>query len=199
MKRNITGLCVASAFALGATVSAQSGAGTEATTGSAAQRQAAGIMSGTGDVTVTGCLQRGADGNYMLMNATAETGAATASAGTTASSSTADATAPVGTSGSTPAPRAYALRGGTDLSQHVGHKVQVTGSEKSGASAGSSTTTAASGTTASSGNSSSAASTSTTPDAAAASTTAGGNGATRGSATSSLDVQSVRMIASSCS
>src|SRR5262249_21131445 len=121
------------------------------------------------DLIVTGCLERGADGMFTLANAREEAKSeASAATGTTGTSSTATS----GTSSSTPSHN-YRLEGGTDLEKHVGHKIQVTGMLKEGASS---------------------------PGAAAGTSTAGTSGAASGKADAKqLDVKSVKMIAASCS
>jgi hypothetical protein len=121
MNRISTGLSLAAAIGLAATLSAQTASTTTAKTDK------------DHDVTVTGCLSKAA-GGFMLNNARVETGASssttTASGTTTAGSSTTSAT---GTSGTTPAAGAsgaamsWMLTGDSDLEKHVGHKIQVTG------------------------------------------------------------------------
>src|SRR3954452_17272796 len=120
MNRISTGLSLAAAIGLAATLSAQTASTTTAKTDK------------DHDVTVTGCLSKAA-GGFMLNNARVETGASssttTASGTTTAGSSTTSAT---GTSGTTPAAAAsgaamsWMLTGDSDLEKHVGHKIQVT-------------------------------------------------------------------------
>jgi hypothetical protein len=141
------------------------------------------------DISVTGCLARSADGNYMLTNAridpagsasTATAGEAGATAtGTSGTTSTATATGTSGTtaatattptepagSGTANSGSTWALSGGSDLDKHVGHKIQVSGREVKATPPPSETTTSTS---------------------------------TASSAQQKLDVQSVKMIASSCS
>jgi len=163
-------------------------------------------MSRDKEVTITGCLQRGADGNYMLTNAmmddamhggastTGTTGSTTSgtTAGATTSGSSMDRAA--GTAAST-----WTLEGGTDLDKHVGHKIQVTGRELSSSKKDYDTSSA-------SGTASGTSATGTT-----AGTTATGTTGTTGTTSSEmssrsesgsgqkLDVKSVKMISSSCS
>ncbi|PYQ69513.1 MAG: hypothetical protein DMG04_27985 [Acidobacteria bacterium] len=76
------------------------------------------------EVTVTGCLSKGADGNFMLMNARAENKPST----TTGTSGTTTTTPPAsGSTSSSTTAMTWKLEGGTDLDKHVGHKIEVTG------------------------------------------------------------------------
>jgi len=206
MTRIGTGFCVAAMLGCMATVGAQTSTSTDQ------QRSSATAQSG--DISVTGCLAKAADGSYTLTNAKMDNQASsttasgsgsttTASSGTTAGtsgSSTTTASGTTGTASSSPSASSamnsastWVLSGGSDLDKHVGHKVQVTGrsAATSSASAGAtgSTTAATSGTTAGS----------------TAGTATGTTGATSPSGTSSsasqhrLDVESVKMISSSCS
>jgi hypothetical protein len=172
MKRMSTGLTLAAAIGLAATLSAQTASTTTARP-----------MAGDKDheVTVTGCLSKAA-GGYTLMNARVEPGASsstTTAAGstTTAGSSTTTAT---GTSGTNPeagaagAAMSWMLTGDSDLEKHVGHKIQVTGKTNWDGSmdhnrASSSTSTTSISTTTASGSE------------------------------PRLDVKSIKMISSSCS
>jgi len=152
------------------------------------------------EVTITGCLSKGADGNYMLTNASEDKAGST----TTASGATT-----TGTTGTTAAnePKngmhsmTWKLEGGSDLDKHVGHKIQVTGrtdwkdsmDRRPGDDTNPPTTT--SGTTGSG----------TTTGTSTTGTTASGSESQRRSATTTdanqpkLDVTSVKMISSSCS
>jgi hypothetical protein len=128
-------------------------------------------------ITVTGCLQRDANGSLILANAHIQPAAA--AAGTYGST-----TGTTGTTGTTATTEStWKLDGkATELDEHVGHKIEVTGKEKSpdSTSATSATTTTASGTT--------------------SSTMSGQR--TKAADTvdmKKLDVKSVRMISSSCS
>jgi hypothetical protein len=193
MTRTAVGLCAAAAIGLVASVGAQSGTSqTPATTTSKDARE----------ITVTGCLQRGADGNFTLTNAKMDnmerSGSSTASTtgptGSTATSSTAGGSAM--TAGST-----WTLEGGTDLDKHVGHQIQVTGhsiradrKDDDDAAATSTTTgtTGTSGTTATG-------TTGTTGTTGEATATPSAQKTDRGTHTRKLDVTSVKMISSSCS
>jgi len=107
MKRTATGFCVAAAFGCIAMLGAQTST-TPTTAGQSA-------MDKSRDVTITGCLSKGADGNYMLNNAMMMDHAGAGMGG--------GAAMPTG------APMSYMLSGGT-LKPHVGHKVEVTGMMK---------------------------------------------------------------------
>jgi len=181
MKRTTSGLCLAAAFAFAASLGAQT---TTTTSGD--------------EISVTGCLARGATGGFVLNNAHAgsdmnhSTAAAgtTGTSGTTAGTTTGSATGTTsGASGTTygsmnAAGSTWKLEGdSSELEKHVGHMVQVTGKEGDhGSMSGSSTTTTASG--------------STTTSSATGTTGAAG---TSGTASRNLDVKSVKMISSSCS
>ena len=205
MKRTMTGLCIAAAFGFVASLGAQS----STTTTASGQN--------SNDMTITGCLERGANGNYVLANAQTDnsmdrsggssaTGTTTTgTTGTTGTSGTTSGTTATGSAAGTTADHmnamnSWTLEGGQDLDKHVGHKVQVTGREASSSSmnhSGSATGTTSSGTTG------------TTSGTTATGTTSGTTGTTgSGSAYSSghgtasgrtLDVKSVKMISSSCS
>jgi len=215
MTRRFTGLCIAGAFAFAASAAAQS------TTTTAPQSSS----TPGHEVSVTGCLAKSGDGTYMLTSARVEpagsasattttgsstttTGSSTTTAGTTATgtSGTATTTAPsnAGAAGRMTA-ATWVLQGGTDLDKHVGHKVTVTGNATwnppSGAAANT-TGGAATGTTAGATTAGSAVGTS------GATTTAGTTGEQRAPSSSAdrmsnsnprLNVESVKMIASSCS
>ena|SRR2546423_5731374 len=194
MTRTVWGMCIAGVFACAVSVGAQS---TTTDQRSRMSESAAGHA-----VTVTGCLTRSGDGSYMLTNArmdnsmgdrsdaTTTSGAgATTTAGTTAGGATVGTT---GTTSSTPTNTAesvaatskamsWSLQGGSDLDKHVGHKIQVSGRTSFDASKDQSAAnpTATTGTTAGS-----------------ATSTAGSAAANAGEPL--LDVQSVKMIASSC-
>jgi hypothetical protein len=169
-----TVLSLAAAFGFAATLAAQ-------TTTSTATPQRDRMSDSKNEVTITGCLSRGADGKYMLTNAYMD------KAGTT--TTTAGSTTTAGTTGSatTPARSEHAmtwrLEGGNDLDRHVGHKIQVTGhtdwkeSDRTGSNPPTSTATTG--------------------------TTAGAEQRDRRTTTDmnqpKLDVTSVKMISSSCS
>jgi len=183
MKRTVTGLCVATAFGCIATLAAQTPppAGQRTTTADKAR-----------EVTITGCLTKGADGKFTLTNARVDNPTAGSTAtGTSGTATAGTTTPPAGAMNQAPA-MTFALAGGSDLDKHVGHKIQVTGktvwdSMDKGKTPDS--TTAAAGTTAG---------------------TVGTSGTTSTAATQEqrkdpladqprVDVQSVKMIAPSCS
>jgi len=182
MTRTATGLSMAAAFLAAATLGAQ----TTSTPPPTSQSQSSmHDRSDNSDVTVTGCLQKGADGNYILTNATmgADTSTTSGTTGTTGETSGATSTSSARSSSGTMAASAttWRLSGGKDLDKHVGHKIQVTG--KTTWDPAMSHTSAAS------------------PDP---STTAGGATTTAGTSGSRgmqphLDVQSIKMISTSCS
>jgi hypothetical protein len=189
MMRTMTGLCAAAAFGIVLPLGAQSN--TQSTTaqsgsqsGTATTTAARAAETADRAITMIGCVQRGADGSFMLMNAQAESGvSSTAGVGATGSA--------VGTSGSVAAgvatptpPMTFVLKGG-ELAGHVGHKVQVTGrSDWDAASASmtksrSSTSTASTGATPSAGAETTAAGTNTAGTTAASPTgTTGSSAAT---------------------
>jgi hypothetical protein len=191
MNRMASGLCIAAAFSFAASLGAQT------TTSSAT-----GTMNHDKDIVVTGCLQRGADGNYMLSNAKmdesdrAGTSTSTGTTGTAGTSTTSGTTA----SGSATGGSAMGSRGASastwtlegsssDLDKHVGHKIQVTGKEVDSSHSNMGTTGSTTGST----------SGSTT-----GTTGTSGSEASSGRSASSptgpkLDVSSVKMISSSCS
>jgi hypothetical protein len=201
MKRTVTGVCVAAAFGCIATLGAQ----TPTTSTTAGQR--APMADKARDVTVTGCLAKAADGKFTLTNARIENpvgdpssttaGTSTTTAGTTTAGTTAGTTANTTTSSegamNRAAATAFMLAGGSDLEKHVGHKIQVTGrtewNNPTDRSRTPETSTSAAGTTAG---------------------TVGTTGTTTTAATEDqrkdtradqprLDVQSIKMIAPSCS
>ena len=169
MKRTATGLCVAAAFGFVASIGAQT-----PPTPTAVQPPAASSRDAN-DISITGCLQRGADGKFILanarldtdMNRSSSTGSTAGSTAGTTGSATSSATATTGgsatssTAAAMDTPKSWTLEGGQDLDKHVGHKVQVTGraatgtaakdddAAKAGASggAGSTATTGTTGTT----------------------------------------------------
>jgi len=194
MKRMATGFCVAAALSCVATLGAQAPTGTSG-------EQRTSTMDKAKDITVTGCLSKGADGKYMLTNATVDNPSSTAG---TSGSATATPPASAGatsgtsagaTSGTSAAAASWTLSGGTDLDKHVGHKIQVTGKASMDSTMDHGrtpdSTAAAAGSTAGAG-------------------TVGTSGSTATAATEEqrskdmnarhqLDVQSVKMIAATCS
>jgi hypothetical protein len=192
MKRQVwTGGIAAVALACGVSLAAQTPAATQSGTPST--------------VTVTGCLQRGnsmsgttgttgsatsgtsaasasasASDHFMLTNAKMGSGSSstTGAAGSATTGTTGSGTSATGAAGSSTSGASYVLEGSTsDLSSHVGHEIEVRGkidSSSTGSSYGS-----------------------------GASTGSAAAGATTGSASATsaqkLQVESVRMIASTCS
>jgi hypothetical protein len=117
MKRMTTGLCLASAIGLAATLFAQT-----PTTTTAGKDH---------DVTVTGCLSKAA-GGFMLNNARMDTGTPSSTTTASGSTTTAGSTTATGTTGTNRegaagAPMSWMLTGNDDLEKHVGHKIEVTG------------------------------------------------------------------------
>jgi len=202
MKRTATGLGVAAAIACAVTLGAQT------STTPAGQRTSS-TTDKSHDVTVTGCLARDTGGGFMLNNARMDDG--TSSTTTTSGTTTAGTTGATTTSGtnasatkSNAPAMSWMLSGGNDLDKHVGHKIQVTGKTTFDASMNHTSTASAAG----------AGTTAASPDPT---TTAGGaTGTTAGAAGTTgtleeqrsrdghgtqprLDVQSIKMISTSCS
>jgi hypothetical protein len=205
MKRVTTGFCVAATLGCIATLGAQTS--TTPTPATAGQRTA--TTEKAREVSITGCLSKGADGKFMLTNARIDPAGSTSTTGTSGTSTSATPTTTPGTTaaGTTAAnapAMSWALMGGSDLDKHVGHKVQVSGStawdpamDHSRMPASSSAAGSTAGTTAG-----------TTTGTAAGTT--GTSGTTATAATEEarkdmkadqprLDVKSVTMIAPSCS
>lgn len=143
MTRTATGFCVAAALGLTVSVGAQTTTTTpQTTTDSRSMRS----DKGAHEVTLIGCLARGADGNYTLNNARMNDAMSNRAATTT----NPEPTTPTGTSGSTTTePSAtttagnsmsWTLEGGHDLDKHVGHKIEVTGHTEWNASSSASST-----------------------------------------------------------
>jgi hypothetical protein len=128
-------------------------------------------------MTLTGCLQKSADGNFTLTNVQADSKSATGSSGAaptgTAGATTPGATSSAATSGSA---ATWNLRGGTDLANHVGHRVAVTGK----AAAATSATPGA------------------TPGATTNPPTSAAGAASSASNVRTLEVASVKMVAATC-
>ena len=181
MTRMATGLCVAAALSV-ATLGAQTPAPTT-------QRSDA-----AKEITLTGCLSKGADGKYMLTNAKLDN-PSTATAGTSGTTTPPTST-PSATAGAMNTAASWTLSGGTDLDKHVGHKIQVTGKaamdatmdhrtpDSTAAAAGSAAGSTAAGTVGTSGSTATAAEEQRkeTKDTAPR-----------------LDVSSVKMVAATCS
>jgi hypothetical protein len=196
MKRTAIGFCVAAALSCVATLGAQ----IPSTSTSADQRTP--TTDKAKEISVTGCLSKGADGKYVLTSAKIDS-PADATAGT---SGTTTPPATAGTTPSTPSATAnaastWALSGGSDLDKHVGHKVQITGKatmdsrmpDPTAAAAGSAATgSAATGAVA-------AGTVGTSGSTATAAAEEQRNKDTRSASQPQLDVQSVKMIAATCS
>ena len=193
MNRIASGLCIAAAFSFAASLGAQTSTSSASSTS----------MGSDKEVTITGCLQRGADGNYMLTNAMMDDamhGGGTSTTGTTGST-TSGTTAGTTTSGSAmgrsagTAASTWTLEGGSDLDKHVGHKIQVTGRQlesskkdyDTSSAAGTSTGTSATGTTA------------TGTTGTTGTTSSQMSRSSESASGQKLDVKSVKMISSSCS
>ncbi len=225
MTRTFTGLCVAAAFGMVASLGAQ----TTATSTPSQRSHSAMSNSSRGDeVTVTGCLEKGADGNYILTNARFDrgaagayqgaTGATSGTSGTTTGTSTTAGTTTGSSSGSmsgtTSTSRSgeagtgttFRLEGGKNLDKHVGHRIQVTGREEHSSSSASNygSSSGTTGSTAGTTGSTTGTTAGTTGSTAATGTTAQTGSMHHGEMGTSasaprLDVKSVKMISTSCS
>lgn len=179
MTRIGTGLCVATALGCMVTLGAQ----TQPPPPTSTTDQRSAMSDRARDISVTGCLAKGADGRYMLTSAKMDSPSSSSTASTAAGTSTT-----AGTTGTTPTPSTAGTAGASlmlmgssdsDLEKHVGHKIQVTGkSAWDGMDRG---RTGTAGTTGS-----------TPPTPATGATTATAD-------QPRLDVQSVKMIAATCS
>ena len=190
MTRLATGLCVAAA--LSCALNAQ----TPSTSATAGQRTSA---DSAREVSITGCLSKGADGKFVLNNAKLDnpTGA---TAGTSGSTTPAPATTPgtpSATAGAANTATSWALSGGTDLDKHVGHRIQVTGKTAMDSTMDhrtpDTTAAAAAGTPAAG---------SATPTGTSGSTATAATEEQRNKSNANqprLEVQSVKMIAATCS
>ena len=189
MNRTASGLCLAAAVGLAATLSAQSPTTTTASPSAAGDRE----------VTISGCLSKAAGGGFTLTNARIEPNAsastttapgATTTAGTSGSTTTAGATGTSGEAASASPAMTWMLSGDSDLEKHVGHKIQVTGktSWKDSMEHGRTSTSTAGG-----------AGTTAAPPSAATST--GTSTTTAGGSADQprLDVKSIKMVSTSCS
>jgi hypothetical protein len=198
MKRTATALCVAAAMAWVV------GLGAQTSTTTASQRSSS-TMDKEHDVTVTGCLARETGGSFMLNNARMDTGGSsstTTSPGSTTTSGSSTTESRSSASMSNAPAMSWMLSGGNDLDKHVGHKVQVTGKTSWDSSMSHTSTASAAG----------AGTTAAQPDPTT--TTAGTAGTTGTTGTleeqrshdrdghgehPKLDVQSIKMISTSCS
>jgi len=170
MKATAIGLCVAAGLGFAVTLGAQS--------------QTASLK--PGEIAVTGCLQKSADGMFALTNAQIDP-AASGLPGASASGATGSgSTATTGTTGTTATkPMTYSLQAGTaDLATHVGHKVQITGKPEAMSSSGAATGASGSTNAPSSG--------------AAGAPQSGSSSSSTSAANPKLDVSAVKMIATTC-
>jgi hypothetical protein len=206
MKRTATGLGVAAAVACAVTLGAQT------STTTASQRTS--TTDKSHDVTVTGCLARDSSNGFMLNNARMDNGASsstTTTSGTTTTGTTGAAGGGATTSGtnasasmSNAPAMSWMLSGGNDLDKHVGHKIQVTGKTTWDPAMNHTSTASAAGagTTAASPDPTTTAGGATGTTAGAAGTTGTRDEQRKGDAHGMqphLDVQSVKMISTSCS
>ncbi len=109
MAHQIRGLSIAAAAAFSVSLAAQSSTSTATAQGTLTDKA-------RHDVTVTGCMAKAADGRFMLTNAMIEP--AEPAGPTSPSMPAVDAMNTLMT---------WTLAGGSDLDQHLGHKIQVTG------------------------------------------------------------------------
>ena len=186
MNQKTTAFCVAAAFGCIATLGAQTP--TSTTSGQSNTMRNAPAK----DVMVTGCLAKGADGRFVLNNAKIDD---PASSSTTAGSTTAGTPAtPPASKTNMPAASTWVLGGGTDLDKHLGHKIQVTGKTTwDGSMSSSGATTGGTSTT---GTPTTAGTTGSAPTSGEQRTTTESD---KGANQPRLDVQSIKMIAASCS
>lgn len=144
MTGRTTGLCVAGIFGLAISLGAQ-------TTTTA---QTTSMDHNRDHIAVTGCLQRDANGGFILANARIDPSEHGGSSSTTTTTGTTGTTATTTTSGTTTAEGSEAHRmsenegtwklegSSSDLDRHVGQRVTVTGREDSSSSSTATTTTA---------------------------------------------------------
>ena len=185
MKRTATGLGIAAAVACAVTLGAQTSTTTAQRTSSTTDKAK--------EVTVTGCLAKDTSGSgFMLNNAKMDNGASSTT--TTSGSTTATSGTNASSMSSGPAMN-WTLSGGNDLDKHVGHKIAVTGKttwDSSMNHTSSAASPAGAGTTAATPDPT------TTAGAATAGTTGTREGSSRGMQPR-LDVESIKMISTSCS
>jgi len=187
MTRTSTGLCLAAAFGLAVSLGAQTTTSSQTRTMTDKDHDS---------ISVTGCLQRDASGGFVLANAhidktdhgastTTTTGTTTGTTGTTTGTTATTTTA--GSESSSMMPSAtWKLEGGSsELDRHLGHRVTVTGREISSSSPSTSAGTTT-GTTATTGTTGTTEEQKRYPSSSSQSERR-------------LDVQSVKMISSSCS
>lgn len=202
---------VASGFCVAALLSSVVSLGAQTPTTSTASTQRASADTPR-ELTITGCLSKSADGRYILTNAKLDN-PASATAGTSGTSTTTTSPNPATTTGApatagtstttagaasaaTNVASSWALSGGTDLDKHVGHRIQVVGKAAMDTAMDRSrtpdTTTAAAPGTPATG------AVGTTGSTATAATEEQRNRDMNANQPR-LDVQSVKMIAASCS
>lgn len=186
MNRTATGTCVAAVLGFAVSLGAQSPTTTPSPTSQSARPMSSDRAAK--DISVTGCLAKGSDGNFTLTNAhmdasgsasTTTADPSSPTAGSAATAGTTGTTSPAGSSSASAMGSTWMLMGGSDLDKHVGHKIQVTGKAADSMSSTGTTAGSTAGTTGTAGSTAS-----SMPSA---------------SANHKLDVESVKMIAASCS
>jgi hypothetical protein len=200
----------------GTTPGQQTTPGTTGTSGMSEPQRTPGETSRSSErnMTVTGCVERGPNGGYILTNAKMEnpsgsmSGSSSATGTSGTSTSGTSATGSTSQYGSTGASGAMAnvttwqLEGGSNLSEHVGHKVEITGHPAMSGSSSSSARSGMSGTTAGTSSSGTTSGTSTTESGRSGSMSGQSSTGTSGSATGAehkLNVESVKMVSTTCS
>lgn len=186
MNRVAIGLCLATAFA----VSLAAQAGTQAPAAgqqppsttqqppstqpaTPAPTQTPSSSAAPGEMTLTGCLQKTADG-FALANVMADS---KSPSGAAAPTGTAGAATPgAASSAASGATSTWNLRGGSDLEKHVGHRIAVTGKAAAASSGAAGATPGA-----------------TTAPPSTTTAASGGAGSAR-----TLEVASIKMIAATC-
>ena len=213
MTRTVTGLFVAAALGFAVSVGAQS----------TSTDQRYGSDKAARDVTVTGCLSKGAEGGFTLTNARMDSSAsaagspstttasgttgttATTTTGTTGTTASTTAGAPstpsasnAASAGASAAPVTFMLSGGQDLDRHVGHRIQVTGRTTWDPSMDRTRRdeSAAAGTTTATTTATTASTPATTTSSPA--TTTGTSGSMTSSNQPRLEVQSIKMVSTNC-
>jgi hypothetical protein len=190
MKRAAFGLCMATAFAASLAAQAPQAPQTQPPATTPAPQSASPAQTTTGaagDITITGCLQKGADGAFTLNNVQQDA-TATGTSGAAAPGATAGAGAAASAGAASAAGATWALKGG-DLANHVGHRIAVTGKRAMASASGATSTSGAAG---------AAGATSADPSAAGRpAATAGSSSSNMGNART-LEVASVKMVAATC-
>jgi len=197
MKHVALGLCMATALA--ATVAAQApqtqppsttpqSPSTTPQSASPSQTPAG----AAGDITITGCLMKGADGAFTLSNVQQDA-TATGTSGATTPGATAGAGATASAGAGSAAASTWMLKGG-DLAAHVGHRIAVTGKRAmASASASGATSTSGAGAT-----TTGAAGATTDPSPAGRPAATAGSSSSNMSNARTLEVASVKMVAATC-